>query len=198
MGAGRDARLAPAIRQGAVVNRLVSHTRRPARRRGTQTLARWGLAATLHGHRHVRDLGCGLGRRPFREVIRPRKGGAFPGRPGTYVAGWQRCPLSAPTLSTATTRVRTAGTSSPSRTPHSCSLSGALGACHRCHPTHPKRRHPDRYLQSVIDVICVRWPLIPLPRRPHRHPTAPRGRTVDMSPTCNPSNPRVLTHPAPR
>ena len=121
LGARRDARLAPAIRQATLVNRLVSHTRRPARRRGTQTLARWGLAATLHGHRHVRDLGCGLGRRPFREVIRPRKGGAFPGRPGTYVAGWQRCPLSAPTLSTATTRVRTAGTSSPSRTPRSCS-----------------------------------------------------------------------------
>ena len=54
--------------------------------------------------------------------------GGFAGLPGTYVAGWHSSPLSAPTLATAAESVRTAGTSSRSRTPPSCSSASAASA----------------------------------------------------------------------
>jgi len=86
MGARLHARVAPAIRQATLVNRLVSHARRPARRRSTQTLARRGLARTLHSRRPLRELDRGFGRRLPGELIRQQRG-AFAGRPGTCIAG---------------------------------------------------------------------------------------------------------------
>ena len=86
VGARRDARVAGALRPTTVVDRLVWHARRPARRRRTRTLARRGLAATLHGHRPLRELGRGFGRRLPTEITRRAKGG-LAGQPGTYVAG---------------------------------------------------------------------------------------------------------------
>ena len=74
MGARLHARMAATIRQATLIDRLVTHARPPARRRTTQTLARRGLAATVHGHRHVPHLGCGAGRRPPRDLIRDGEG----------------------------------------------------------------------------------------------------------------------------
>jgi hypothetical protein len=88
MGARLRARVAAAIRQATVVNRLVSDPRPQARRRGTRAIPSPRLACVFHRHRHLRQLGCGRGRRPPKGLI-PRRKGAFDGLAGTYSARWQ-------------------------------------------------------------------------------------------------------------
>ena len=63
VGARRDGHLASAVRESAVVDGLVSHSRATAGWRGVETLARPGLAGALDGHRPVRHLGGGAVRR---------------------------------------------------------------------------------------------------------------------------------------
>ena len=63
VGARRDAHLASAVRESAVVDGLVSHSRPPARWRGAETPAGRRLAGAVDGHRPVRHLGGGAIRR---------------------------------------------------------------------------------------------------------------------------------------
>ena len=63
VGTRRDARMARALWQPALVNRLVPHARTQAWRRSAQTTQGRRLAAAVHGHRPVRHLGGGPGRR---------------------------------------------------------------------------------------------------------------------------------------
>ena len=53
-----DARLAPSLRQAAVLVRLVAHPRAPARGRGARAAGRRRMAGGERGHAAVRDLGC--------------------------------------------------------------------------------------------------------------------------------------------
>ena len=68
LGARRDARMAPAIRQATLVNRLVSDSRTQARRRGTQAIPSPRLAGAVDRHRHLRVLACSSHRRVPRRL----------------------------------------------------------------------------------------------------------------------------------
>ena len=68
VGTGCDARVAAAIWQAAIVDRLVSHARPTARRRAAEAPAERAVAVAVDCHRPLRDLGRGRGGRLYRQL----------------------------------------------------------------------------------------------------------------------------------
>ena len=68
LGARRDARMAPAIREAALVNRLVSDARPQTWRRGAGAVPSSRLAGAVDRHRHLRVLACSSYRRVPRRL----------------------------------------------------------------------------------------------------------------------------------
>jgi hypothetical protein len=68
LGAQSDARMAPAIREAPLVNRLVSDACPQTRRRGTRAVPSSRLAGAVDRHRHLRVLVCSSRRRVPRRL----------------------------------------------------------------------------------------------------------------------------------
>ena len=124
LGTRRDARMASAIRQAAIVNRLVSDARPETWRRGTRAVPSSRLAGGVDRNRYLRVLAGGSHRRVPRRLTGVGLPGPSAEMPGTYQTRCTASFRSATTQPTATRQRSTTGTSSPSRTPPSCWLSG--------------------------------------------------------------------------
>ena len=81
VGAGRDARVAPAIREASFVNRLVADARPQTWRRGTRAVPSSRLAGAVDRHRHLRVLACSSRRRVPRRLTDSVCRGHEPRRP---------------------------------------------------------------------------------------------------------------------